>query len=91
MKPISFFKRFFIFLISPILGLYTGIVLNCMSKERNALMKDQPISGNKTYGYVRDLDVARMKKYCKKNKVTINDYCAAIFSWTLSEYLKREE
>jgi NRPS condensation-like uncharacterized protein len=91
MKPIPFYKRFLIFLISPILCIYTFMVFQMMSVERNALLKDEPISGKKTYGYVRDLDVAKMKAYCKNNRCTINDYCAAIFSWTLAAYLKLEE
>lgn len=91
MKPIPLIKRFGIFLISPFLILYTFMVLQCMSKERNSLLKDEDISGKKTFGMVPDLGVAKMKAFCKNNKCTINDYCAAIFSWTLTEYFALEE
>ena len=91
MKPVGFCKSFLIFMISPLLMLYTLIWMQLLGLERNSILKDEQISGKKTFGYVPDLDMARMKLYCKEHKCTINDYCASLFSWSLSQYLKSEE
>ena len=42
-------------------------------------------------GYTLDLDLPAMKDYCKSNKCTINDYCSAILSVSLHEYLEQAE
>lgn len=89
MKAIPFLKRFFIGLISPLLVIWTLLSIQLLPSENNALNRDEPITGKKTFGYLPDLDLARMKAYCKNNGCTINDYCAAMFSWSLQDYFTR--
>jgi hypothetical protein len=91
MKPISFVKQLFLTIISPFLVLWFMLSMQFMSKEVNSFKKGHPISGKKAFGVVMDLQLTKMKTYCKKVGCTINDYCASLLAISMREYLENEE
>lgn len=92
MRPLSFCKQIFVYLVSPLLILQTLPSVAMMKRDSNALKKDnEPLSGRKTLGYALDLNFSQVKIYCKENKVTINDYCSSLLSTSLYEYFANEE
>ena len=86
MKQVPWFKRFFIFLISPLLVLYVLIKVQLAPNDENIMKNSEPKTGRKTGAYSKDLDLPAMKKYCKANKMTINDYTTSLLSVSLREY-----
>lgn len=78
-----------IYLFSPLMILWINIVIILLPDEKNPL-KVEPISGKKGCGFIYDLNLPKIKEHCKKNKCTINDYCAALICQTFDEYFKKE-
>ena len=66
-------------------------VMQFMKKDINSIKKGGHISGKKTFGCIMDLNLSKMKEYCKKQGCTVNDYCASLMSVSLREYLHNEE
>jgi NRPS condensation-like uncharacterized protein len=91
MKEISFCKEFMVLCISPFLMLWVFFKVQLMGADNNSIHNDEKLSGSKALGRVENMNVSRMKDFCRSKKVTINDYCATLFSMTMHEYLQNEE
>lgn len=92
MRPLSFCKQLFVWLVSPFLILQTLGSVMLMKRDSNALKKDNtPLSGKKTLGYILDLNLPAIKDYCKSKGCTVNDYCSSLLSVSLYKYFEREE
>lgn len=91
MKPVGFFKNFFIHLISPFLVLQCMIETSLQPEDVNAINNGQNLSGIKTGGFSYDLDLSAIKAYCKSVGCTINDYTSSLLSVALHEYSVNEE
>lgn len=91
MKPVPWIKRFFIFLMSPFLVLYVLLKVQLTPDDNNSMKNSEPKTGRKTGAYSKDLDLPAMKKYCKANGITINDYTTSLLSISLREYFNKEK
>jgi len=86
-KAPPLWKTMFVYLISPLLVLYTLPIILFQSKNQNDMKKETPMNGNKTLGIIKDMGLLEMKAYCKKIGCTINDYLGAVFNISIHEYL----
>ena len=86
MKPLSWGKQIFVWLMTSFLILGTLGSMLLVTKEINAINRDEPISGKKTLGYIKDIHMNKMKKFCKDKNCTVNDYCSSVLSIALHEY-----
>jgi NRPS condensation-like uncharacterized protein len=86
LKPLSFFKKLLIKLLYPILLLTQSLKILLTFADHNAIKKRMPMSGRKKGAFTTDLNLNRMKEYCKHSKCTINDYVTSLMSCSLYEY-----
>lgn len=91
MRPLSFLKQHFLYLISPYLVLKTLLISAIQSRDRNPLRKDCEPSGKKVLAVIPDMNLAAIKKYKAKLGCTINDYCVGLLSVSLHEYFTNEK
>jgi len=89
-RQLSCWKKIMLDLISPFIVIwYMAIKLGCLKVDKNEIKKAGiPASGIKSGAYRYDFNVQSMKKYCKANKCSINDYTTALLSCTLYEYFE---
>ena len=73
----------------PITIIYAGIshILHIfVSGDSNALNPGKELVGKKTGGMSQDLELPKIKQYCKDKGITVNHYYLAILSKTLHTY-----
>ena len=91
LKPISWFKSLILFILSPFLVLYVMIKVQLAPRDENILKNNEKKTGRKTGAFSQDLDLPLMKKYCKSNGITINDYTTSLLSTSLYEFFEKEK
>merc|ERR1712127_729757 len=91
MKPLGFCKQLFVFIISPILILSVILPTMIQKVDYNAMNRGTTMSGEKTGGFSYDLSLEQIKKYCKTQRCTINDYASSVLSCALYAYFVDEE
>jgi len=66
MKKMPLLKQIFIWIISPILMLWTTLTLELLMKtDINSIKKGGEVSGKKTFGCIMDLNLPKMKVHCR--------------------------
>lgn len=90
MRPLGFCKQLFIWIICPLLVIFTLISTTLAKRDRNLIRKDCEPSGKKVLAVINDLDLPGIKKYNKKIGATVNDYCLSLLSVSLHEYFTDE-
>jgi hypothetical protein len=55
----------------------------------NSINRGEPMSGRKKGAFTHDLDISKIKKFCKMKNCTINDYYTAQFSAVFYEYFEK--
>ena len=88
LKPLTLCRKFLLWISSPYLTLATMVRALFLTRENNNILQNKlPKSGIRTGGVSHDLDITAMKKFCQTRGCSINDYCAAVLSLVMHEYL----
>ena len=88
LKPLSYIQQFVITLLAPFLLIKNAYFLLTIKQDDNSIHNPRlPIANKKHTAFALNLPLEEMKKYCKENNCTINDYTTALLSNSLYEYL----
>ena len=92
-KPMSCIKRAVVFFTNPFVTMFELLKLLVKFADKNYIKQaGKPMIGKRNGWYSNDLELIRVKKFCKQiANCTVNDYTTTLLSTALFEYLENHQ
>ena len=87
LRQISCLQWTIIYLFIPFFVLRQNFILFTTPRDYNCMFQSVKNTGIKKGAFSTDLDLLKIKAYCKQNKFTVNHYYFGILSKTLHDYM----
>jgi hypothetical protein len=88
LKPFPLWTRILVWLSYPYILMKGFFKISMSRPEFNSIRAGRPFTG-KINGATKDLDMVRVKAFCKEQSCTINEFTTALLSQTIHEYMTK--
>lgn len=86
LKPLSFLKKMMIKILLPYYFIKSNLFFALSPPDLNCIKKQLPVANKRNGAYSSDIDLKKVKAFCKANKCTVNDYTTAVLTNSIYEF-----